>query len=170
MDSPKDWMREYPHHLEDSVILQATPESLFSFLDDHRNLGAHMSGGKSAMLGMGGMTLKLDGQRGKKMGAHIVMTGSAFGFKLFIDEIVSERQVSVRKSWETLRSEIVVIGHYRLGFLLAAEKNGTRVTVQIDYENSATHPILSFLGGKLYAKWCVRQMLSAVTSKFAASE
>lgn len=40
MDSPKDWMREYPHHLEDSVILQATPESLFSFLDDHRNLGA----------------------------------------------------------------------------------------------------------------------------------
>lgn len=79
MDSPKDWMREYPHHLEDSVILQATPESLFSFLDDHRNLGAHMSGGKSAMLGMGGMTLKLDGQRGKKVGAHIVMTGSAFG-------------------------------------------------------------------------------------------
>lgn len=60
MDSPKDWMREYPHHLEDSVILQATPESLFSFLDDHRNLGAHMSGGKSAMLGMGGMTLKLE--------------------------------------------------------------------------------------------------------------
>lgn len=59
--------------------------------------------------------------------------------------------MSVRKSWETLRSEIVVIGHYRLGFLLAAEKNGTRVTVQIDYENSATHPILSFLGGKLYA-------------------
>jgi len=77
--------------------------------------------------------------------------------------------VSVRKSWETLRSEIVVIGHYRLGFLLAAEKNGTRVTVQIDYENSATHPILSFLGGKLYAKWCVRQMLSAATANFVAS-
>lgn len=63
-------MREYPHHLEGSVIPPATPESLFAFLDDHRNLGAHMSGGKSAMLGIGGMTLKLDEQSGKTVAEY----------------------------------------------------------------------------------------------------
>lgn len=58
----------FPRHDESSVILQAAPEAVFAFLDDHENIAAHMNRPNWAMLG-GPMKTTIDAGAGKKVGS-----------------------------------------------------------------------------------------------------
>lgn len=157
--------RDYARHAEGSAELAAPPDEVFDFLDDHRNLSGHMgSGNSSPLMGGGQMQLVLDEGQGKRVGSHIVMTGTAFGFDLFLDEVVVERAPGVRKTWQTVDDRLVVIGAYRLGFVLEPRGAGTLLRVWIDYDLPTRHRWLGRLGGGVYARWCVRQMLSAATT------
>lgn len=158
--------RSYPRRSETSAELPATPLEVFDFLDDHHNLSAHMESGRSALMAGGQMELILDDQQGRALGSHVVMRGSAFGFKLSLDEIVTERVPGEKKTWETVEDQLIVIGPYRLGFTLAAQPVGSRLTVWIDYQLPHRHRWLGHLGGRLYASWCVRQILTAARSHF----
>lgn len=54
-----------------------------------------------------------------------------------------------------------MIGRYRMGFDLAPDSPGARLRVWIDYDLPA-HGLsrgLGWLLGRLYAGWCVRQMV-----------
>ncbi|MEO2131146.1 MAG: hypothetical protein ABGX78_07915 [Microbacterium sp.] len=67
--------------------------------------------------------LKLDDAAGKKIGSHIVMRGTAFGFDLYLDEVVVEREPGVKKTGETVKDRVV--GAYRPGFVLVPLKTGS---------------------------------------------
>lgn len=94
------------------------------------------------------------------------MRGRAFGFDLFLDEVITERVPGVKKTWETVEDRLVVIGAYRLGFVIEDRGSACRLTVWIDYNLPTRRRWLGVLGGRMYARWCVKQMLGAATSRF----
>ncbi|GHF23728.1 SRPBCC family protein [Pseudolysinimonas yzui] len=167
MGTPVGGDRLYPRHAEAAAELPVGPREAFEFLDDHRNLSSHMESSRSPMMAGGAMQLILDEKQGRAIGSHIVMRGKVLGFDLFVDEIVTERVPDEKKTWETVEDRLVVIGAYRLGFRIAPRMPaGSTLTVWIDYDLPSRRRWLGRLGGSMYARWCLRQMLDSARSHF----
>ena len=146
-------------HYERSQTIAATVEAAFDFIDDHEQFSAHM-GQSSWMTGGGKMTVDMDDQRGRSVGSHIRMSGSAFGLQITLDEVVTERIPPRRKVWRTVGvPRLVVIGFYEMGFDLSAVDQGSALRVWINYElpPRGLGRLLPALGDA-YARWCVEQM------------
>jgi len=98
------------------------------------------------------------------------LSGRAFGLDLFLEEAVIERSRPHRKVWQTTGTpRLWVIAHYRLGFEIRAQPDGTWVRVFVDYalpESGFSH-WLGLLFGSGYAKWCTRRMLADARARFA---
>ncbi|MBN9209782.1 MAG: SRPBCC family protein [Microbacterium ginsengisoli] len=163
--APED--HRFARHEDGTVEIATSAVVLFDYLDEPEHISVHMgSGSSSPMMGGGQMETVLDEGGGKAVGSHIVMRGRAFGFELYLDEVITERVPGVRKAWQTVEDRLVVIGAYRLGFTIAEQAAGSRLTVWIDYDLPARRRWLGVLGGRMYARWCVRQMLSAAVAHF----
>lgn len=157
-------------HKDASVQVAVSPERLFAHLDDHTRLAAHMSR-PSMMMGGGRMTYDFDEARGQAVGSHIRMTGTAFGLKLFVDEVVTQRMPPRRKAWRTVAdTRLIVIGQYEMGFELTPLPGGAALKVWIDYElpPSGLGRILPVLADS-YARWCVQRMASDAVRTFGAA-
>jgi carbon monoxide dehydrogenase subunit G len=149
-------------HYEQSRLVPLPPESVFKQIDDHKNLASHMNK-SSWMLGGGSMKTMMDEGEGKKIGSHIMMDGSVLGLKVSLDEIVTKREPPYRKEWKTVGiPKLIVVGQYVMGVNIETWGNGSKVTVFIDYEYPDKNAWLGKLFGKIYAKWCVRQMVNGV--------
>jgi len=88
---------------------------------------------------------------------------------LFLDEVITHHQPPYRKEWQTVGDlDIIVIGHYKLGFEIKPENSNSKLKVYIDYNlpNSFKTRLLGILFGRFYAKWCVNQMISGVGKHF----
>ena len=118
------------------------------------------------------MSVALDSANGQAVGAHIRLTGTVFGIRLFLDEVVTRRDPPTHKVWETVGvPKVLVIGSYRMGVEISPERQGSRLRVFIDFDlptGWATH-WLGRLFGSLYARWCVRQMLTGAAKHFGSS-
>lgn len=149
------------HHYEASDHVAATPADVFDRLDDQTRLGEHMVK-PSAMMGGGKMTFTFDEGRGQAVGSHIRMGGEAFGLKLAVDEVVTERQPPSRKVWKTVgATDLLVIDQYEMGFGLEPEGPGSRLRVWIDY-TLPPNAVAAFASAPLaaiYAHWCVDRMV-----------
>jgi hypothetical protein len=147
--------------------VQASPEALFVYADDHEQLASHMM--RSSMMMAGSrMIVNLDDQEGRAPGSVIRMAGRMLGLPLSLEEVVTERTPPERKVWETAGTpQLYVIGGYRMGFFIVEAPRGARLTVFIDYD-----PPSGFLAwfrgmlGSVYAKWCVTNMAKGVASHF----
>jgi len=124
---------------------------------------------RSWKMGWGKMAAEPDAHRGKVVGSYIVLRGRVFGIGVYLDEVVTERDPPRRKTWRTVgEPRLLVIGAYEMGFELAQARNGVRLRVAIDYERP-TRGIQRFLGrlfGRMYAKWCTRQMVQDAQKAF----
>lgn len=147
-------------HDEITVRLAAEADRVFAHLDDPARLGEHMTEPSMMMLG-GRMAYERDTGGGREVGSHIRMTGSFLGMTLSVDEVITERVPPVRKAWETVgRQRLIVIDSYRMGFDITPEDGACRLRVFIDYRLSGS------LAGRLlgrvlasgYARWCIRRM------------
>jgi hypothetical protein len=141
---------------------------VFARLDGQTRLAEHMEK-PSAMTGGGRMTYDFDADRGQAVGSHIRMGGSAFGIPLFVDEVVVERVPPAHKVWRTEGPvRLVVMGAYAMGFDIAPEGSGSRLTVGIDYElpRSPVGWLAKPLAG-FYARWCVGRMAGDAVLHFA---
>ena len=100
------------------------------------------------------MQYSFDEAGGRAVGSKIAMEGSILGFKLFFEELVTERDPPFRKVWETIGDpRLLVIGGYRMGFEIAPESDGSRLKVLIDWrESPTTWRWLSRLLGPAYAR------------------
>ncbi len=149
-------------HLERSALIAAEPAHLFAVLDDPARFGAHMSKPSAAMLG-GSMSYELDAGKGQTVGSVIRMTGRVLGLKLSVSETVTERHPPVRKVWETTgEPRLLILSWYRMGFRIAPEGGGSRLTVFIDYRlpNTVVWGILSRVSGPAYARWCLDRIVA----------
>jgi hypothetical protein len=147
-------------HKEASATLAAPPETVFARLDDQTRLAQHMDR-PSIMMGAGRMSYEFDAAKGQTIGSHFRMGGKAFGLRLAVEEVVTEREPPRRKVWQTIGTPaLVVIGPYEMGFELGSSAGGSQLRVWIDYA-----PPAGGLGfwmpwlGAFYARWCVGQMV-----------
>lgn len=161
----------YPHHDQSTTVVAAPPGSLFAFLDDHMSLSSHMNR-SSWMMGGGKMKTELGAGGGKAPGSTIRLSGRVFGIPLWVDEVVTERTPPYRKTWETVgQPRLLVIGPYRMGFVIAMHDGSSQLTVFIDYDlpdTGAARWLGRLLGG-VYARWCTRQMAQDAVRHFAAA-
>jgi hypothetical protein len=158
-------------HKEASAQVGAPPERVFAHLDDQTHLAEHMSR-PSLMMGGGRMTYDFDEGQGQAVGSHIRMGGTAFGLKLFVDEVVTERVPPARKVWRTVGSPtLIVIEHYEMGFEVAPANGGSMLRVWIDYElrSRGLARVMPWLADS-YARWCVQRMTRDARDTFGVAE
>lgn len=154
-------------HFESTAFIDASPDDVFAFVDDHSRFSSHMSK-SSGMMGGGRMVVELDEAKGQAVGSHIRLSGRVFGVSLYLDEVVTQREPPKSKVWETVGApRLLVIGAYSMGVQITPERRGSRLRVFIDYQlpdGPATH-WLGWLFGGLYARWCLGQMLTGVVKQ-----
>jgi hypothetical protein len=158
-------------HEETEGFVRACVEDVFAHLDDQRRLSAHMTK-RSWKMGWGKMEVRLDAAGGKAIGSHIVLDGRVFGIYLYLDEIVTDHQPPRCKRWRTVgEPHLLVIGQYTMGFDISETPNGSQLRVFIDYElpTRGVAKIFGRLFGRMYAKWCTRQMVQDAQRAFGAA-
>ena len=159
-------MREKSRHYEDSTLILASAEEIFAYIDDHKRFSSHM-GQSSWMMGGGKMDTSVDEGRGQKVGSHIRLSGTAFGIKLSLDEVVTRYEPPYVKNWETVGTpKLLVVGQYDMDIELKPQKTHSVLRVFIDYDLPTTNIWLGQLFSGVYAKWCVRQMIKGVRDHF----
>lgn len=158
----------FPFHRESTVRVAASPQSVFALLDDHQRLAAHM---EKPSLMMAGATMKIetDSKRGQALGSLITVKGQVLGMALSVSEKVTEYAPPLRKSWETFgETHLLVIGAYRMGFVLApdAEMSQLRVWIDYDWPTGRWARLIGKLLGRTYADWCVQRMAADAARAF----
>lgn len=163
-------MASYTHSADATGIIAAPHDAVFDFLDDHSNLSSHMS--KSSWMTLGTtMDIYMDRHRTRTVGSKFGFSGRILGIPLSVDEIVTARQPPAGKSWETASEpNLWVIGRYRMGFELTPRPGGTVLRVFIEYARPAAGlpRLLGLLFGRMYARWCTRQMVDDAIEHFTA--
>lgn len=164
-------MPEYPFSAETRVVVDASPLEVFAFLDDHRNLSAHMEQTSWMMMGSR-MDIHLDESGTRTVGSKFGFTGSILGIPLSVEEIVTERDPPRSKAWVTIvEPTLWVIGRYRMGFVIAPESGSSLLTVFIGYDLPRSFGIrwLGWLLGGFYARWCTNRMANDAARHFRLS-
>ncbi|MFA6270425.1 MAG: SRPBCC family protein [Candidatus Paceibacterota bacterium] len=155
-------------HHEESTIVDISPMRLFAYVDDHARFASHMNS-SSWMMGGGHMNTQVDTGRGQRVGSHIQMDGKILGINLYLDEVVTQYEPPYLKIWKTVGDiNLLIIGHYQMGFKIEEERGKSLFTVFINYKlpQYIGTRWLGYLLGGVYAKWCVKQMLSGPTKYF----
>ena len=117
------------------------------------------------------MTIEVDAGRGQAIGSRIRLSGRAFGIRLLVEEVVMERDPPHRKVWETVgHPRLLVIGHYRMGYDIAPQGDGSQFRVFIDYALPEAIPARWFgrMIGGVYARWCTRRMVNDAVAHFVS--
>ncbi len=159
-----------PLHHECSGLVPSPLDQVFAHVDDHRRLSSHMSE-PSWRTGWGRMETEVDEGRGQAVGSRIRLSGRVLGVELSVEEVVVERNPPHRKVWETTGApKLLVIGHYRMSFELAAYGSGSLLGVLIEYALPERAPArwLGRLFGRYYARWCTQQMVDDAVNHFEA--
>jgi len=158
-------------HEESAGLVSAPVERVFAHVDDHARLSSHMSQ-SSWTMGGGRMDVVVDAGRGQCIGSLIRLDGTVFGVRLFVEEVVAEREPPYRKVWETVGvPRLLVIGSYRMGFELTPDAGGSRLRVFVDYvlPERGFARWLGRLFGRYYARWCTRRMVVDAVRQFASA-
>jgi hypothetical protein len=158
----------FPHREESAAVLRATADAAFAYLDDLRQLSAHMEKPSGMMLGSR-MHIETDERGGRAVGSRVRMAGTLLGIPLALEQVVTQREPPLRKAWRTLEANLLVIGPYQLGFTLEPDGGKTRLRVRIDYKLPAKGAArwLGWLFGRTYARWCTGRVAKDAASHFA---
>lgn len=159
--------KEFFGHYEDRLLINASVADAFAYVDDHAHLSSHMNR-PSWRMGGGRMVASVDDGNGQRIGSHIRMSGKALGIKLFLDEVVTQREPPHIKVWETTGAlRLLIVGHYRMGIQVEPQGEKSSLRVYLDYELPCSNAWLGRLFGGIYAKWCVQQMIRGTCEYFA---
>jgi len=121
-------------------------------------------------MGGGRMSLHADAAEGRAVGSKLRLSGRAFGIRLQVDEVITERVPPQRKVWKTHGApRLLIIGSYELGFELLPDGDETVARIFIEYELPTG--FISRLAGAamadMYARWCVNRMIEDARVHFS---
>lgn len=152
--------------------IHASDADVFGYLDDHRNLSAHMEQRSWAMMGSR-MNVHMDAGGTRAIGSRFGFAGSFLGIPLAVEEIVTERDPPRTKAWVTVGEPTLwVIGRYRMGFTVVADASSSVLTVSIEYDlpqGRGTRAAGRLLGG-FYARWCTGRMAADAARHFETQD
>ena len=159
--------QRFTFHHETHAILRTSVEAAFEHLDDFKKLSAHMERPSAMMLGSR-MEICTDDSGGRSVGSHVRMNGQVMGIPVSLEEVVVEREPPLRKAWETVDAQLLVIGPYRLGFELERRGEACNLRVFIDYDwpKRGLGRFAATLFAKGYARWCTQQMVDDAAKRF----
>lgn len=161
-----------PLSFESRVDLAAPPEAVFDYLDDFTHVGAHMTSSSRMMAG-GRMKYEFGAACGRAIGALVRIRGSFLGLPIEIDERVTERDRPDGKAWRTVGvPHMLIMAAYRMGFAVHAIPGGSRLEAYIDYvrPQRGLARVAGALFAGLYARWCVRGLLSGAVERFGTTQ
>lgn len=159
-------MRTYFARYQEEKLINATAQDVFSYVDDHNRFSSHMSQ-PSWRMGGGSMQVTVDEGRGQKVDSHIHLQGKAFGIVINLDEVVTQYEPPFVKTWETVSEpKLIVVGQYQMGVEIQPKGESSLLNVFVEYDPPKTQVWLGKLFGRMYAKWCVRQMLKNTYTYF----
>lgn len=163
-------MPTLPYHFEHEVGILTTADTLFEYLDDPKRLGAHM--GKSSLMMAGSkMEYQFDDTNGRSQGSIIRLSGKILGIALNVEEVVTQHEPPLRKAWRTVGTpHLLIIGNYEMGFMIEPLPTSCQLRIYIDYElPQGLWRVAGWLLGGLYARWCVRSMVTDAARHFTAA-
>jgi Polyketide cyclase / dehydrase and lipid transport len=159
----------FPLHFSDSTVIPASQAELFTYLDNHAQLSAHMTR-RSWMMGGGRMAISTDEGGFQRLGSRLRLAGRVFGLMLVLEEEITEYRPPQVKTWRTIGTpRLLIIGGYCMGFEITPAPGGSRLRVFLDYELPTgvfTH-LLGVLLAPIYARWCVRNMIAEGKKRFS---
>jgi hypothetical protein len=147
--------------VEKDILIHASADEVFRFMDDTSKTGMHMSQNSSMMMGSK-LTLEWLSPNKSGVGTTTRWYGKMMGMAIDFTQSVTHWVPDHEKTWATFSgAKIIVYSWYRMGFKLKETYEGTYVRLFISYERpkSFFFRILSFLFAGIYARWCLRNML-----------
>jgi len=142
-----------------TVQVNASPEVVFSHLDDIRNVGQHMSERSMALMGNKLELSILDGREG--VGAIYAWKGEVLWMPIDIKETVTRWVENREKSWRTTgEQKIIILDGYEMRFSLSPWEGGTKLSFEIEY--TLPRNPLNWVLGRLLASWYCRWCLNNV--------
>ena len=144
----------------DSSIINASPETVFRYVDDIRNTGWHMT--KASMPLMGSkLTLEILSKNPSGEGATYRWHGRVMGFTIDFTETVTRWIADREKVWKTVgKPRLVIISNYEMWLRVEPVASQTKLTFGIEYDLPRPF-VWRFLGWVLadwYCKWCLSHM------------
>lgn len=134
-------------------------DEVFGFLDNVRNMGAHME--------RGGMGVKLQVERLSEhdtgVGATYRWYGKAFGLNVDYTTVVRHWVPNHEKAYETMgRARMIIMSGFRMRWSLVPVVTGTKIAIDLEYGRPDTlvGRFLSRLLGKRYGDWCLNMIMA----------
>lgn len=145
-----------------SIYIHASPEKVFSQMDDFSKTGMHMS--ESSMMMMGSkLNLEQLSPIATGIGAKYRWYGKMMGMTIDFNEAVTKWQPPFLKEWETIgEAKIIIMAWYRMWFDIMPDGDGTQARLSISYlpPKEGYNKILSFFLARWYCSWCLSNMLN----------
>jgi hypothetical protein len=145
-----------------TIFILASPEKVFSQMDDFSKTGMHMS--ESSMMMMGSkLNLEQKSQNAVGRGASYRWYGKMMGMNIDFIENVTNWQPPKLKEWETSgEANIIIMSWYKMWFEISPFENGSVVKLSISYLQPKKwfYKLLSILFANWYCNWCLKNMLN----------
>ena len=140
------------------IRVAASKGHVFEFVDRPQLMAGHMSR-PSWRMGGGYMSVAIERGSGRSVGSLIRLTGRAFGIRLNVLAVVSNRVEGELKAWKTIgEPKLAVFGPYEMSVRLESAGNETEAEIDLLYfpPKSRSGRLLFAAFGDWYARWCVR--------------
>ena len=158
-----DRRREAWQTLSAAVVIEAPAASVFAYVDNIENLGAHMAERSTIPMFGSRLTLRVLSSARTGVGATYQYTGRVLGLPIDVVEPVTAYQPGRQKAWETQgRPRLPIMGAYRMR--ADVEPQGlhrSTLTMSIAYTLPRVRRwrLLGRLLAPSYARWCLRAMV-----------
>lgn len=145
-----------------SILIHASPEEVFAYMDNLSNTGMHMM--KSSVMMMGSkLVLEQLSSNSTGISAKYHWYGKIMGMTMDFSVIVMKWQPPSLKEWETVgEAKIIIMSWYRMRFEITPSEKAAITKLSISYlpPKEWYYKILSFLFANWYCNWCLNNMLN----------
>lgn len=145
-----------------SIIIHATPELVFAYMDNIGNAGMHMTKNSMPMMGSK-LELKQLSENTSGLNSKFRWYGQMLGFTLDFTVVVTKWIKNREKVWETVgEAKMIILQWYRMHLVVLPEGQYTRAELSIVY-TKPTNPIFRIIAlflAPMYANWCLNNMLN----------
>lgn len=152
-----------------SIVIRASPEHIFAYMDNISNTGMHMMKSSVPMMGSK-LALEQLSENPTGLGARFRWHGRMIGLRMDFTVVVTKWIEGKEKVWETVGdAEMIILSWYRMRLLLIPIERATKVELSIDYERPKQlfFSLIAFFLAPLYARWCLKNMLKDTQRSFA---
>jgi hypothetical protein len=149
---------------ERTMRINGNSDSVFSFMDDIRNTGKHMTESSGAMAGSK-LQIQWLSENKTGLGTKYRWTGKVVGMKMDFTVEVS-KWAKGQKVWGTVgEAKMIVIDWFEM-YLITTPVSTGETDAKLGIYYTKHKGLWGFLFGKWYAKWCVKTMLNDTRKHF----